>query len=278
MKTIAIKITSENFQQEKDILLASLSDVDFEGFIEDENAFIGYIKEKEFKNFKLLYESIKNNFTTLKYETEFVEDKNWNELWEKSYDPVEIDNKILIKAPFHRVEKKYEYEVIINPQMAFGTGHHPTTALMIELMLKFKDKFLNKKIADIGCGTGILSIIASKLGGKNILALDISPTAIENTINNAELNKVNNINCIEGSIDVLNNENFDIILANITRDVILEHLKYYYNFFSNQGYLFLSGFLSTDENIIIKEARKYNFEFLEKKEKKEWCAIVFYKN
>ena len=278
MKTIAIKITSENFQQEKDILLASLSDVDFEGFIEDENAFIGYIKEKEFKNFKLLYESIKNNFTTLKYETEFVEDKNWNELWEKSYDPVEIDNKILIKAPFHRVEKKYEYEVIINPQMAFGTGHHPTTALMIELMLKFKDKFLNKKIADIGCGTGILSIIASKLGGKNILALDISPTAIENTINNAELNKVNNINCIEGSIDVLNNENFDIILANITRDVILEHLKYYYNFFSNQGYLFLSGFLSTDENIIIKEARKYNFEFLKKKEKKEWCAIVFYKN
>jgi len=211
------------------------------------------------------------------YETEFVEEKNWNEVWESNYEPVIINDQVLIKAPFHKISNKYEYEITINPKMAFGTGHHPTTAAMIELMIKHKEKFINKKIADIGCGTGILSIMASKLNAKNIVAIDISTSAIENTIENANLNNIKNINCYEGSIETIINEKFDILLANLTRNLILEQINIYSEILLQNGLLFLSGILSTDDIIVIKEASKFKFKFSEKLVKNEWCALLFLK-
>jgi len=278
MKTISIKITTKNFESDNEILLALLSDLNFEGFLEDHNFLIGYLKENEFENFKLFFETIKNNFDDLTYTTEIIEEKNWNELWEKNFDPVIISNTVLIKAPFHQIDKKYKYEITIFPRMAFGTGHHPTTAMMIELMLKYHDRIINKKVVDIGCGTGILAIMASKLGAQDIVAIDISSYAIENTTENAKLNNINNINCYESSIEFLNFEKFDIILANLTKNLILEQINYYYNLLSYNGLIFLSGILSIDINEIINKMTKYNFKFLEKSEKKEWCGIVFLKN
>lgn len=277
MKTLAIKIKSNNFEEEKDLILAYLSDLNFEGFIEQEDSLIGYIRIEEFDNFKSYFQSIKHLFTNLIYETEFVEEKNWNEVWESNYEPVIINDQVLIKAPFHKISNKYEYEITINPKMAFGTGHHPTTAAMIELMIKHKEKFINKKIADIGCGTGILSIMASKLNAKNIVAIDISTSAIENTIENANLNNIKNINCYEGSIETIINEKFDILLANLTRNLILEQINIYSEILLQNGLLFLSGILSTDDIIVIKEASKFKFKFSEKLVKNEWCALLFLK-
>lgn len=201
---------------------------------------------------------------------------NWNEEWEKNFQPIVIANKILVRAPFHQISEKYEEELIIKPKMAFGTGHHQTTSMMLELM--FSLSFADKDVLDMGTGTGILAIYAAKRGAKDLLAIDIDPICVENVVENMERNQVAGINAIQGSIDDVGDQTFDFVLANINRNIILVQIARYVRVLNDNSELLLSGFYDGDDLLVIqKQAEDLGLVLEKKLVKDRWCAARFIK-
>lgn len=257
----------------REIIIAELDMSGFEGFLETEDGVVGYISNDLFHTINLqdLMFMIISNPGDILIEKEFILEKNWNELWEKNYNPVVIADKVLVKAPFHKIESKYPYEIVIEPKMSFGTGHHETTSLMVELMLDLD--FKNKRVLDMGCGTGILALMASKLGASEVIAVDLNEWAYENTIENARKNCIKNIKVLFGDVDVIDQEKFDIILANITKNVLLDHLQSYSKLLNPSGLILLSGVLIKDMDELKTEGKKYYFSFRDYIRKKDWVAL-----
>lgn len=273
---ISIEITP--FQEWlPDILNAQLADIGFDSFVETENGLEAYIPDKLFSLGKLdaVLEDYQDNFDFL-IDTEFIEDQNWNEEWEKNYfQPLVIGGECMIRAPFHTEYPNAKYEIIIDPNMAFGTGNHETTATIVESILQ--NDVSGKTILDMGCGTGILSILASLKGAKHISAIDIDKWSYEGTLENAKLNKIQNIDVYLGDASLLGEVAFDLIFANIHKNVLLDDMEVYNKVLNAGGTLIMSGFYTEDIEDIKAKAESLGMKDAGFVEKNNWVAHSFIK-
>ena len=261
----------ENPQIFRDIFIAELSGEGFEGFVETPSGFKAYTEKN------ISPEFLKNKYPeNFSYEVKEILPQNWNKKWEENISPLIIDDKVYIYTSFHE-KKDFPYSVIIDPKMSFGTGHHETTRLMIENMLE--TDFKNKRVLDMGAGTGILSILAKQLGAKEITAVDIDEWAYENMLENFALNKIKNIKALLGGKEVLNAAGkFDIILANINLNILQDGMKAYAKALKPGGEMILSGFLEKDMENLINQAAGFGMHFEGVKEKNRWRSLKFKKN
>ena len=206
---------------------------------------------------------------------EFVPDQNWNETWEKSFSPVIIARQVVIRAPFHVSPDPSLTELIIEPKMSFGTGHHPTTALMVEAMLA--EKWSDKQVLDMGCGSGVLAILAEKLGATAVLAIDIDDWAVQNTEENVERNLCTSISVQKGNAGLLSALKFHAILANINRNILLHDIPSYADVLEQGGTLFISGFLVQDESVLVEKAEAAGLSKSGARISDQWMMLEFVK-
>ncbi len=270
------KITAENIQEITDILVAELNEIDYESYDETEDGLNAYILEKFFDLEKVKQLQV-NNIPNIKinFSYEVIKTQNWNEVWEKNFEPIVVEDQCLIRAPFHKDTPKTKYEIIIEPKMSFGTGHHETTYLMLKTMLELD--FKNKNILDMGCGTGVLAILATFKGAKTVTAIDIDEWAYKNTLENIEKNNCSNIKVFQGDANLLRNQQFDIIIANINRNILMDDIKNYSKVLKSGGTLLLSGLYDKDLSMIREEASSNDINYINHYEKHNWVAAKFYK-
>lgn len=273
VKTVAYKISYPNFVLDFEQEL-QLENFEHCSFWTDKNDLVVFLEAD--KGSLNLIKHI-NKLLNRNGLVEELKDQNWNQLWESSFKPISIDNELFIKADFHQTDKKYNYVIEINPKMAFGTGHHETTYLMSRLMLQNKIQFIDKNVFDFGCGTGILSILASFIGAQQILAIDNDPNAVESTLDNININKTVNVTCKLMNQPPTSNK-FDIILANINLNTILNHLPILAHSLSNKGHLWCSGFFLNDLQQIEEEAKNFNLNLIIKETLNNWTCAIFENN
>ena len=272
MEYIEVDIEIEKSEVFSDIVVARLNEIEFETFLENDNGVRCYIQAKLFDKKKLDIELDKiKQYTKLNFNINHVAQKNWNEEWEKNFKPVQINSHCLIRSEFHNNSGNFKDEIIITPKMSFGTGHHETTFLMINELYNLD--LNDKSILDMGSGTGVLSIVASKNGAKQVVGIDIDEWAFQNSIDNAKLNNTENISFLHGDIKLIENQDFDVILANINRNIIEKDIEEYYNLLSDKGDLLISGFLVEDVDFIINLSINNRFNVINKKNKGQWSMV-----
>jgi len=274
MQYLAYHFIVDPPQPGSEILIALIADMGFESFDVNEKGFIAYLKEEQASDVSLndlQFEDFKYQFTVEK-----IEAKNWNAEWEKNFDAVEIDDLLIIRAPFHETNKKFNQEIIIMPKMSFGTGHHQTTQLMCAGMFEID---LNKKrVLDMGCGTGVLAILSKKLGSGEVLAIDIDEWSVDNSIENCVTNNCEDILVMQGDVNLLELQNeFDVIFANINKNILKAHMKTYSKKLKNDGKLFLSGFFKTDVDELTSVAETQGLKLKSCNSKNEWAMMVLEK-
>ena len=276
MEYLEFKFRVSPIQPWKDILEAELGEIDFESFADTDKGVDAYIQEDNFddNNFKNL-SILNNSLCKIEFTKNKVTPKNWNEEWEKNFSPINVDNRCVIRAPFHEVTDA-DFEIIIEPKMSFGTGHHQTTHLMISYILDMNLDGMS--VMDMGCGTGILAILAALKGAVNVDAIDIDEWAYENTMENAGRNKVDFIKGAKGDASLLKgNENYDLFIANINRNILVNDISTYAKSIKNKGHLLLSGFYESDIEQLVSEIEKNGFKLQEKRSKETWAALRFIK-
>ena len=234
------------FEPFHEILIAQLSDLPFESFVEEEPVVKAYIQSEEF-DLKLLdsIDLLKSDLVTIRWSHKEIEKENWNAKWEQSFEPVEVGDFCIVRAPFHESKPNFTHEIIIEPKMSFGTGHHETTQLMIEGMKPLK--LDGKRVWDMGSGTGILAILAEKMGAAEVHAVDIEEWAAENMKENVQRNNCKNVHTYLGDIDWVDGKGeFDCILANINKNILIRQFDTYIQHLNSGGHLLLSGFFPSD--------------------------------
>ena len=263
---------------EKEILYAKMAQIGFDGFMEGEDDIRAYIKESRYNSEKLnlLIDELAAMNIKVQYRFHKMEDQNWNKEWEKKFDPVVIDERVLIRAPFHDPSGDLACTLIIEPKMSFGTGHHHTTKLMIREM--GGHNFKGKTILDMGCGTGVLGIYACKLGAARVLGVDNDQWAYENALENVKRNKVQTMDVRLGDVGVLQKEKFDIVLANITRNTLVRDIEAYTEHLLNKGLMLLSGILAEDVQYVLNEAYRCGLNHLNTREESNWISLPFVNN
>lgn len=265
-----------------DALIAELSDINYDGFTYTDTGFTAYIPAPDYKPEAIpalpLLQYFSECYRITTEESE-IEDQDWNKIWEENFTPIVVDNRIQVRAGFHAPVPDIEYEIIIEPKMSFGTGHHATTALMLKTILDLSTQFKDKHILDMGCGTGILSIMAAKVGASEVTGIDIDDWAYNNAMENIKNNHLDNIHIKIGDASLLQQEApFDILLANINRNILLEDMEKYCLKLNQSGYLIMSGFYLRDLPMIRVKAESLGLQFKSYQEEKQWVAAVFYKN
>jgi len=258
-----------------EILIAELGNVGFESFVETENGVTAYIQKEEW-NPEILKDIFVLNSKEFQidFQQKEVAQTNWNAEWEKNFESIEVDNLVSIRAPFHK-NPNLKYDIIIEPKMSFGTGHHETTHMMVQHLLQLD--LGHKKTLDMGCGTGILAIFAEMKGAKPIDAIDIDNWCYENSLENVHRNNCKNISVFEGDSSLLEGKRYDVIIANINRNILLMDMKVYANCLNDKGVLLLSGFYKDDISIIDEEVSKYNLKLDNFKERNNWVALKYNK-
>ncbi len=261
-----------------EILIAELGFAGFESFVETEEGVIAYIQKEE-HNPDILNDiyALKNAAFNISYTQEEIAQVNWNEEWEKNFNPILIDNTVYIRAPFHDKIEKIDHDIVIEPKMSFGTGHHETTHMMVKHLLRLakEGKIQNKSVLDMGCGTGVLAILAERLGAKKLDAIDIDNWCYLNSLENIERNNCTKILVYEGDSSLLTNKKYDIIIANINRNILLNDMEIYLRSLSENGILLLSGFYQEDIPIIDKEASKTGMKLHTIEEMNNWVALRY---
>ena len=260
-----------------DIIAALAAELGFESFVESEQGTIGYVPINQYDE-QALNEALadfpmpdtKVTFTTCE-----MEDKNWNEEWEKHFfEPIVVDSRCVIHSTFHKDYPKADFDIIINPQMAFGTGHHQTTRLIISYLLDIE--LGGKTVLDMGCGTSILAILASMRGAKALTAIDIDEWCVNNSIDNLALNGIDNIKVFQGDASSLASEGpFDVIIANINRNILLADMQYYVARMNQGGEIYFSGFYESDLPMIQAEAERLGLRYISHRVEKDWTAAQF---
>ena len=255
-----------------DILVAMLNEIEFESYIEDETGIKAYVQTH------LLNETvIKEIITEVSERCELtcnitkVKKENWNKKWENNFEPVHINNKCVIRAHFHAAFNNIEHEIIITPKMSFGTGHHETTFLVMNEM--FGIDFADKSVLDMGSGTGVLAILAAKLGATSLIGIDFDEWAYENAVENAKINEVSSIRFMHGDADMIGDETFDIILANINRNIILQDIATYVKAMNIKSEILFSGFLKEDIPLILKKSGQLGLDLVVSKHKNKWQML-----
>lgn len=275
---VSVRIDAEPCSEDiTDLLAAFLAESEFETFQPDEKGLTAYIRKDKFD--KDFVEEVLRDFpieTALKYQTEEIKGEDWNKEWEQNYfKPIQISDRLIIRSSFHQDYPKAEIEILIDPKMAFGTGHHSTTAGMSWMLLE--DNLKGKTVIDMGTGTGILSILAKKLGAAETVGIDIDEFAIENAIENGELNS-EEVTWIVGDDKALADlKPSDVFLANINLNVITGNLAAYVDRIKPGGSIYLSGFLTSDREAILQKAIENGLEFTEEKSENNWMVMKFHK-
>ena len=256
-----------------EILIAELGYGGFESFVETENGVTAYIQKKDWKENILGHiQILSSDEFKITYTFDEIEQTNWNEEWEKNFQPIIVDDVCTVRAPFHDVPKT-KYDIIIEPKMSFGTGHHETTHMMIQHILN--NDFSNKSVLDMGCGTGVLAILAEMKGAAKIDAIDIDNWCYLNSLENVQRNNCKHISVYEGDASLLKEKAYDVIIANINRNILLADMSKYVTCLKKEGLLFLSGFYKDDISIINKECSKYGLKLQESLEKNNWVSLKF---
>ncbi len=269
-------VLEPNLREAAEIMIAQLGELGFESFVETNSGFEAYIPEKDFSDD--LPRNLYTPFNDLKfsYTVEKIKDRNWNETWEENFfEPIVIGNDVMIRGSFHKPDIKVKHEIIIDPKMAFGTGHHETTGLMIQHILELDVK--GKKILDMGCGTGILGILCSKLGAKTITGIDIEDWAYNNSVENCQKNNVTNMTVILGDANSIKETGYDIIIANINRNILLTDMGKYAGALKEKGILILSGFYESDLPVINNETKNQGLSYISSKSDNKWVASTYRK-
>jgi len=276
MKYVEVSFSIIPFEPWNEIIIANLSILPYESFMEEGEYLKAYIQEQDFDPFDLkdLVLKIKTNKgVIINYEYKNIEHQNWNHVWESHFEPVSINDQLHILAPFHPKDKYQGLIIEIEPKMSFGTGHHQTTFLMCEEITSLS--LDGKKVLDMGSGTGVLAILAEKCGAKEILAIDIESWSVENCEENTKRNKCSKIISKLGDIIDINGHYFDVIIANINKNVLLAHLPSYSKCLNTNGILLLSGFFETDAEDLISAAFEENLVLHSKKIKDGWAMLYF---
>lgn len=261
-----------------EILMAEVAEAGFESFIETESGFEAYVELEKFDEPTL--SAIIEQYALpaqLDISYERVEKQNWNEEWEKSYEPINVEGRCLIRASFHKPDPKIPFEVVITPKMSFGTGHHQTTYLMVKGQLAIDHK--GKRVMDAGCGTAILSVVASLRGASEVEAFDIDEWSIINGNENAAVNNCTNIRIRQGRIEELNFEGqFEIVLANINKNVLLAEAGIYQRYLASGGLMLLSGFYTEDIPDLLNELNPYGLVEAARDERENWASLLLRKS
>lgn len=260
-------------QPGSEILIAELGYAGFESFVETLDGVIAYIQQSEY--FDSILESInilKSEEFEITYSFETIMQTNWNAEWEKNFNPIVVGDQCAIRAPFHD-PFDVKYDIIIEPKMSFGTGHHETTHMMIEHILA--SDFTNKSVLDMGCGTGVLAILSKKNGAQVVEAIDIDNWCYLNSIENISRNDCGEISVLQGDASLLKGKRFDVIIANINRNILLEDLSTYAACLNEYGSLFLSGFYDSDCELIKTSCLKLGLKFETKRIRNSWVALKF---
>lgn len=255
-----------------EILMAELAEFGFEMFEDTSEGLKAYVPEPGLNESAIaeIY-LLKSNPGVITYTVKVIERQNWNKEWETHFNPVTVAGAVYIRAEFHEPKPGYQYEIIIQPEMSFGTGHHDTTAGVVELMLK--TDFKNKTVCDMGCGTSILAILAEKCGATTIDAFDIDEHCIENSKTNLMRNNCKFITVQQGDAGSIRGKKYDVILANINRNILLADMNIYANALDKNGVLILSGFYDDDVEAIQSESLKYNLKTDHRIDRNKWCAL-----
>ena len=256
-----------------DILIAELAELGFDSFLETRDGLLAYVKKElwnpaDLRNVHIL---ANENFD-IDYEVSEIVQENWNEQWEKNFEPIIIDNQCVVRAPFHE-KQDVAYDIVITPKMSFGTGHHETTHMMLEMVLGLD--FKDKSVLDMGCGTGVLAILAAMKGARSVDAIDIDNWSYLNAMENVSGNGCEQIKVFEGDVSLLTNQSYDIILANINRNILLSDISVYAGHLKKDGVLLLSGFYKEDIALISKECAAHGLSFQENLEKNNWVASKY---
>ncbi len=273
MNYIEVVFTIKPFEEYiGDILASELGEIGFDSFVPEENGITAYVSEEYYDEEKLRELAAGFSYAALSYKTEFVQQKDWNEEWEKNFfQPIVIGNQCVIHSSFHKDVPVAKYDIVIDPKMSFGTGHHETTSLMVEEILKMDVE--GKKVLDMGCGTSILAILAALRGAQDVTAVDIDPWCTENSEENIRLNHVEGIKILLGGAERLKGMTFDIIIANINRNILLNDMKSYADCLPLGGELYMSGFYKDDVPVIEAEADRNNLTLKYFREKNNWVVV-----
>ena len=256
-----------------EILIAELSLLEFEMFEEIESGLIAYIHSRNFNKKTLSkIKLLKSSEFNITYSIQTIEDKNWNKEWEKNFDKVKIGDNCVIRAPFHKASKK-EYEIVIMPEMSFGTGHHETTQLMIENILD--SDLTGLSVCDVGSGTGILSILSEKKGAKRVDAVDIDLRCYKNSLENLKRNKCSKVYVQHSSSDILLQNKYDLILCNINLNHLIDNFQNFDKISIQNTHLIVSGFYKNDLDQVNAELKKNNFDFIDFIEKNNWVSSKY---
>jgi ribosomal protein L11 methyltransferase len=259
-----------------DILMAELGEIGFDIF-EDLDAGIAAYCPMDDYNADLVAEVIARYRFLGDIDVVFndIKKENWNAVWENNYDPIRISNQVYIRASFHEADLNVPLEIVINPKMSFGTGHHETTGLMVEALLAIDLK--DKKVLDAGTGTGILAFVAMKRGASRVHGFDVDSWSIENSIENAELNDCKSVTFVQGTIRDEDDSTYDVLIANINRNILLDEMTEYAKRIVTGGYLFLSGFYASDVPMLEAAANSHGLKLQTQAEKHQWTCLRFQK-
>jgi len=274
---IELKCEKPATEEQLEILIAELSDLGFESFEEETDHLLAYIPQKDYSK-----DMLTGNMYLMDQEADgklvikLIKEQNWNAVWESSYDPVVIDGRCQIRAPFHQADDKMDFDIVIHPKMSFGTAHHETTSLIISILLNEEVRGL--KVLDMGCGTGVLAILSILKGAKSAVAIDFDEWAYNNSIENIALNNISNIDVQLGDASLLGNKSFNLILANINKNVLLADIKAYSKVLDKGGRIIFSGFYNSDLEDIKTEAGKNSLTYQSHREKNNWVAAIFTKD
>ena len=258
-----------------DLLVGELLDYGFESFSEDESVLIAYLPESGYRNNLLKDLDFFKDHPGVKISEDLLEDKNWNEEWERNYQPVTIAGKCHVRAPFHEPKPGILFEIVIEPKMAFGTAHHETTQLMATWLMDLGVK--GKEILDMGCGTGVLAILANKMGARYVIGIDNDEWAWQNALENFRLNGVESGEVIHGDSHQIESGRYDLILANINRNILLQDLEIYTRGLKKGGQILLSGFYESDRNAIEMESLEAGLNFAGIRTLNNWAVMLFKK-
>ena len=278
MKYIEVSFTvTPQSETACDIIAALVAELGFESFVPSDNGTVGYVPIHLYdeQSISEVLADFPMTDTTVTFTSCEMEDKNWNEEWEKNFfEPIVVDNRCVIHSTFHKDYPEALYDIIINPQMAFGTGHHQTTRLIISYLLDID--LTDKTVLDMGCGTSILAILASMRGAKALTAIDIDEWCVNNSVDNFALNNIDNIKVFQGDASSLATEGpFDVIIANINRNILLADMQYYVARMNEGAEIYFSGFYESDLPMIQAEAERLGLTFLSHRVEKEWTAAQF---
>jgi len=260
-------------QPTTDILIAQLGEIGFESFVENEKGMLAYIQKTAWKESMInKVDILKNDAFTIEYVIKEIEQENWNATWEENFKPIQVGDACVVRAPFHDAPK-VDYDIVIEPKMSFGTGHHETTFMMLTHILQ--NNFTGKSVLDMGSGTGVLAILAAMKNAAPVEAIDIDHWCFLNAKENVERNGFPNIKVLEGDASLLEGKKFDVIIANINRNILLTDIPTYAECLNAEGSLYLSGFYQEDLNMITEKCEENSLKFEKNLEKNNWVAAKY---